>query len=541
MRTGGGGDGRPRLDASQRKRLNRFFALFVILLTLSVSLVPFSDTSEGASDGYYTYTLTTNTDDALLGDYDPIGSTSTGKYTSLNGANSGSWAFDDAGYGPFNSFYAAFDPSQDNRMVGHLDPDDLSRLVDGTSIAGQGYNIMWCLPTVYWLTDSSGNLILTNDPGAGGTAYAHTINGHVYEYIGLGVYEGSTDTVPNIGGTVLLSTSGTEPAVNQIRATFRNQANNQLVNTDGNGENGYAMVWNFYQWELYKYCAIAVMDSWNSQNVAGNGHVFSVSGSENTTGDLDQSGPYAGSRGNSTSYMMDSVKVFIENAWGSNNEYVDGIVINETGYYIDWSSVPTDLPSGSYITHVSQSLPSSGYGSSPSANVYVWGMPTTSSGSSVAGTCDYIQTSSSDTHILYVGGSTSDMISGAYNYGLSYVNAYYSFRDSSNGVGARLAFVFDADPMTVTQHTVQLLDSIDGTSYGTLTVDDGTKLTIPDTPIRNGYVFDGWYTLPSGGVEWDFDDPVTQDMDLYAVWVVELRFVSVPDSVLYATIVFART
>lgn len=404
--------------------------------------------SDAAGDDYYSYTITP--EGHIVGDYDPIGTSSDGTWTSVGNSNSGSWTWDEDGYGPFNSFYAAFDPARDNLMVCHLDPFDLDYSVDHSmNISGLGYNIMWCLPTVYWLTDSSGNLVLTNDPSSGGEAYAHTIEGEVFAYVGFGVFEASTTTVD--GQTILTSTSGTTPLVGGTRATFRDYANNQLVDADGSGDTGYAMVWNFYQWQLYRFCAIAMMDSWNSQSVAGNGDVY-YDGTPYYTipGELDQSGPYAGNKGSSSSNMTDSVKVFIENAWGSVYDFVDGIIINGTdGYYIDQSAFPTDATSGTFVTYIAQSLPSaSNYGSSPCTSyAEVWGMPTASSGSSSSGTCDFIYTSPSSDRILFVGGcSNTYSTSNALNYGLSFAGAYYSSRDSNTSFGARLAFVFDADP-----------------------------------------------------------------------------------------------
>ena len=42
----------------------------------------------------------------------------------------------------------------------------------------------------------------------------------------------------------------------------------------------------------------------------------------------------------------------------------------------------------------------------------------------------------------------------------------------------------------------------------------------PESPKRSGYSFKGWYTDTDGASEdkWDFDNPVTEDMTLYAVW-----------------------
>lgn len=502
------------MSAASNKH-HRSFALLAVALTLAVLFVPISSDSDtdAAPGDIFSYTISI---DGKVEGTTPIGPSSsggdwvigtpsgTGSYTSVDNTNSGSWTWDDDGYGPFNSFYAAFDPAQNNRMIGHLDPDDLTKLVDGTSIAGQDYNIMWCLPTVYWKTDTSGNLVLTNDPGAGGTAYAHTINGKVYEYIGIGVYEASTKSVG--GQTILTSISGETPLNNQTRATFRDYANNQSVNTDGSDTNGYSMVWNFYQWELYKYCAIAVMNSWNSQSVAGNGDVY-YDGTPYYTisGQLDQSGPYAGNRGSGSSNMHDPVKVFIENAWGSQYDFIDGIVINGTsGYYINQSATPTDATSGTYVTYVSQSLPSnSGYGSSLSTNVLIWGMPTASEGSSTTGTCDYIYTGLSDNYVLYVvGNSFTSSPSDSLRFGLSAVDAAKSLTIRGDFIGARLAFVFDADPIlgNIVTYDHSTLINAGGNSNNLpngVAVPFDESLQLPDFGAVGDFTHAGWYI---GGV-----------------------------------------
>lgn len=47
----------------------------------------------------------------------------------------------------------------------------------------------------------------------------------------------------------------------------------------------------------------------------------------------------------------------------------------------------------------------------------------------------------------------------------------------------------------------------------------GGKLVKPTDPVREGYRFAGWYIDADSTVAWDFDDPVTSDMTLYAKWV----------------------
>lgn len=47
----------------------------------------------------------------------------------------------------------------------------------------------------------------------------------------------------------------------------------------------------------------------------------------------------------------------------------------------------------------------------------------------------------------------------------------------------------------------------------------GEKATEPATePTRAGYDFDGWFTDKTGTFEYDFDEPVTEDVILYAKW-----------------------
>ena len=522
-----------------RKKVNRIAAVFAVFLMLAVLFVPISSDCDTDAAVGETYTYTISTDGTISGGYESIGSSSTGKYTSVNGTNSGSWAFDEDGYGPFNSFYAAFDPAQNNKMIGHLDPDDLTKLVDGTSIAGKDYNIMWCLPTVYWKTSGT-NLVLTNDPNAGGTAYAHTIEGHTYEYIGIGVYEASKQTFGR--QTILTSWTDQEPTVSQTRATFRDQANNQLVNTDGNGTNGHAMVWNFYQWELYKYCALAVIGSWNSQGVAGNGDVYG-SPYYSFTGDHDKSGPYAGTKGSSTSHYSDSVKVFIENAWGSVYDFVDGVVISSREYYIDQSAVPTDATSGTYITNPSGMLPvANGYGSSPSMEATIWGMPTAMNGSASSGLYDYVSsTISSGPYIVYVGGSSSANSSLAQYSGLSSVACDLRLSNPSSNIGARLAFVFDADPAsgnTVTyDHSALIGAGGDASTLPTSTVVPKNEiLELPDLGTINGFTHTGWriYGAFYGGGEHFFP---YENVTIYSVW--EIPSVTITFSVegsTYATL-----
>ena len=46
-----------------------------------------------------------------------------------------------------------------------------------------------------------------------------------------------------------------------------------------------------------------------------------------------------------------------------------------------------------------------------------------------------------------------------------------------------------------------------------------TTVSRPENvPARQPYIFTGWFTAPTGGVQWNFADPVTQDTTIYAQW-----------------------
>ena len=43
-------------------------------------------------------------------------------------------------------------------------------------------------------------------------------------------------------------------------------------------------------------------------------------------------------------------------------------------------------------------------------------------------------------------------------------------------------------------------------------------VTPPDDPIAKGYQFDGWYTQKNGGIQFDFSQPIKEDVTVYAHW-----------------------
>ena len=61
-----------------------------------------------------------------------------------------------------------------------------------------------------------------------------------------------------------------------------------------------------------------------------------------------------------------------------------------------------------------------------------------------------------------------------------------------------------------------IFDSQEGSEVAAQTIKVNQKVTEPEDPTRGGYSFQGWYT--AGGDKWNFEDPVTNNMTLFARW-----------------------
>ncbi len=558
-------------------------AMFAVAVMLAVSAVPIMSSGDAdASSEYWTYTVSLNSDGtvSVTGSGSAVASPTaagavgtTGAYTSASGSNVGSWGFDSKGYGPFGSFYAAFDASNGNKMICILNPNDLDKSIDGNITLSTAYsssvvNIMWVLPTVYWSVDSNGKLILTNDPSSGGKAYAHTIDGTIYNYMAIGVYEASSsDATSSSQGTTsgyLTSSSGKLPFANNTRSVLRTMANSQTVATvNGSDSNGHAMLWNVYMWQLYRFAVITVGGGMNSQQTFGNGDVYNTVGWTNyfneggfgPTGTLDSSGPYAGTVGNSDGYGNDSyhsatVKAFIEDAWGSFEDFVDGVVIyaDDDGNISMFASQSSNLADDDdyssndypslYPTRIGILPDSSYYGIASTSSAYpaFWGLPVSTVaevGSSTTFDFIYVDSGSdsSNPYGLIVGGYSGDFSVAAPACGLSYMDAFNVVDDSGTDLGGRLAFVYSAADSAApeTTHTITyMLDST--TKYTSVGVADGDSISVPTAPTMTNKVFGGWYTDSNCTKQYEFGTAVTENLTLYAKWYSVLVFSSTPSA-----------
>ncbi len=65
-----------------------------------------------------------------------------------------------------------------------------------------------------------------------------------------------------------------------------------------------------------------------------------------------------------------------------------------------------------------------------------------------------------------------------------------------------------------------------GSLINSIRIDADTQLTIPDNPVKPGFIFDGWYTDEFFNIEFDFSQMVVENITLYAKWI-EIEKVSV--------------
>ncbi len=71
------------------------------------------------------------------------------------------------------------------------------------------------------------------------------------------------------------------------------------------------------------------------------------------------------------------------------------------------------------------------------------------------------------------------------------------------------------DTFTVT------FDSQGGSTVDPQMVESGSKAIQPEDPTKDGFVFDGWY---NGETEYDFETPVTADLELTAKWTSQIKY-----------------
>lgn len=331
-------------------------------------------------------------------------------------------------------FYATFTDA--GVLHQKLDPQDLSKYTatwDNSSkkwVSASGSssitteNSMFCIPTLY--VSSTSTSISLSSKSSEGTAFGHTIDGHVYDYMAIAVYpgNGSSSRIKSISGatsTVSISQAG---LVTGCRA-------NPV-------QNGYAMLCNWYQWQLYRLLVIFAMRHFNSQSQIGQG---GQSYGAYSTGLMNSMGPFAGSSSTSTS-STSGVKAFIENPWGHNYEYLGDFKYLSSGVYAFRTSTqsPSSTTGGVNVTASPHSLKSPGLaGGAISTQPETWGWGISSGGSKSTGGCDYQYLPGSSSPYGIVGGGSGNVSRGSAGVScLGYVSG-----DAGSSYGGRPVFVFD--------------------------------------------------------------------------------------------------
>lgn len=438
---------------------NRCVAIVAVFMFMAVAISPVVSTADGDGDmdiWACSLTLNSNTGEVSVS-YTVNGeSKDTTPVTGANGATSGSiWYYNaSTGYGPYNSFYAAFDA--DGKLVCHLNPYDLTKNINGTSISDGGYNIMWCIPKFY-VSVSDNTYTMTNDSSAGSISSAFVMGNKIYDYMAIGVYEATYEMkIFETEGeeeekALLGSKSGQTSLTNTGILEMRSAAGRNTKVDSGDGVK-LSVLWNYYQWQAYRICSIAAMGTFDSQSQIGMGNVASTGAS--TAGSMDAKGAYYGSTS-----TTEGVKVFIENSWGSLWEYVDDTYLIEDGLYAGTQSVPKGYvdDDGTYEdsterkTKTSVAVGKDGYGSTPySTQMDSWGLPTNTSTSSSSTALDYFSTNNY-VRLMRAGGGYGDGNAAG-------ISAFVTSRGLDEADhGGRLVFMFgDA---TVIEHETHSSDS----------------------------------------------------------------------------------
>ena len=352
----------------------------------------------------------------------------------------GSWSYNNDGTSdnPLldGCFYATF--TSGGVLHERLDPNDLSQKIatwndtskEWESATGSSSrateDTMFCIPTLY-LASTETSISMSTD-STEGTAYAHTIGGHTYQYLAIGVYPG------NVTSNVMYSKSGAESTVSTTRPTFRAAATGKTI------ANGHAMVWNFHQWQLLRIMTIFAMKSFNGKSQIGQG---GYKYGARASGHTNAMGPFAGST-STTESTTTGVKAFVEDWWGHNGEFIDDFVngLGTAGIcYIGQNAVPDDTNDNKTAI----TLPTdAGFCNVVQTAMPVWGIPSTTGNgaSSSTGLCNYFYgTTGTSGYLGQVGGYSGSVTSGYA--GPSYLNTNSLLSSPASTSGARMAFVFD--------------------------------------------------------------------------------------------------
>lgn len=332
--------------------------------------------------------------------------------TTLGAADPGSWVEGD----PLidSMFYATI---ADGTIHHVLNPDNLAETVDGVDVSTEitQEDVMLVIPTLYTKRDANG-VVISSDPSEG-TAYAHTYDGHTYNYLGIGVYKGT------IVDNKLMSVSGATPTGSVTRPDFRAAAQ---AKGEGN------MLTNWHARQLIRDLTLLTSKSFDSQRRIGQG----ISNASTTpTGATNALGRFAGN----VSGTADHVKCLIEDTWALKNEFIDDFVCVDGTISAGQRLLADDVAENMTVVGVlSSAAMSNGWATAIQTSDTGWGIFDNTSGSDSTGLCDY-HYYSSGIRLGLTGGHSSN----GSNAGVSCLGVDLSLSYSSSLCGARPAIVFD--------------------------------------------------------------------------------------------------
>ena len=348
-------------------------------------------------------------------------------------AQEGEWAFDTStGMDVEGLFYATFQSGSNGQYLHQLlNPYNLAQVLavwdddakewdysqTGNS-AITSENTMLCIPTQY--RKGQDGKVSHSSKSSEGTAYAHTIGGHTYDYLAIGVYLGYN------ASSVLKSISGVTATGNVTRPNFRTYAAANSV------RDGKAMQWNYHMWRLMAEKSYMRAKGFNVPELTGRG---GLAYNASTTGLCNALGPYAGNVGSTGNAQ----KFLIENFWASMRQWIDDSYYSSNSLFVGQNVTPSDDTSNkTEISGFTASI--NGTPLTIKMGDLSWGMGDTAGGSNTTGLCDYQYLSADSSYVAPSVGGYSNESSGLagpgyfYRHAVGYSNAY---------IGARLAFVFD--------------------------------------------------------------------------------------------------
>ena len=113
--------------------------------------------------------------------------------------------------------------------------------------------------------------------------------------------------------------------------------------------------------------------------------------------------------------------------------------------------------------------------------------------------------------------------------------------DSGNGGSGNNGGSSGGGDSSETEQYTVIFESNGGSVVEKQTVADGQKVSRPEDPTKEGFVFEGWYTDSGMTTAYDFGSEVTKSFTLYAKWaekdadpVPEISFQDVPSDAWYA-------